>query len=328
MFADRGRNLFNQLQNVESIRVLIGQTEDVHLDCKEWPSVEQDAQRVLAKAACGLTNSEGGVIVVGVRARAIAKDEPDLIDSLTPVSDTSAVKSRILDLVGQLVEPRIERIETAEIRETEGLKSGFVVLYIPPSEGPPRRSKKDWKFYQRIGSGTFPMEYFQIQERFGKRPSPRLELVLEEDGIKPLAYTPRALGLKNAGAGMAKFPSIRFPRSEFNLGQFGIDGNGGFGLPPRPSESEWIVFRGGVDDVLYPNETRRIARLWQQGGNIDSEGRPYPRTIGPAGRSMTSWVFKAVTFHCEISCEGIPTIIADKTFAEYSLPIGVSDLVG
>ena len=140
--AERGKGLFNQLESAESIRALIGQTEDVHLDCKEWPAGnEADAQKVFAKAACGLSNSEGGVVLVGMRARPTSKDEPDLIDSVAPVTDTSAVKSRILDLVGQLVEPRIEGVQTTEVNEPPGSRSGFVVVYIPASEGPPRRSR-------------------------------------------------------------------------------------------------------------------------------------------------------------------------------------------
>ena len=118
------------------------------------------------------------------------KDEPDLVESAAPVADTSAVKSRILDLVGQLVEPRIEGVQAIEVNEPTGSRSGFVVVFVPASEGPPRRSRKDWKFYQRIGSGTFPMEYFQIEERFGKRPPPKLELYLESDGIKGQTYSP------------------------------------------------------------------------------------------------------------------------------------------
>src|SRR5437868_4229826 len=243
----RGEELFKQLQSPEVIRGLISQSEDVHLDCKEWPVSDGDAQRVFAKAACGLTNAEGGVELVGMRAKPTTKDEPDLIESVALVTDTSAVKSRILDLVGQLVEPRIEGVQVTEVKDPGGTKSGFVVVYIPASNGPPRRSRKDWKFYQRIGSGSFPMEYFQIEERFGKRPPPKLDLYLEPQGVSGCTDAPQVparwfvLGLKNVGAGIAKFPSIRYRRaSGLVVDDFGIDGNHGFGLPRHPSENEWV----------------------------------------------------------------------------------------
>jgi hypothetical protein len=308
--SSRAEELFQNLQSADSIRALIGQSEDVYFDCKEWPTSDSDAQRVLAKAACGLANAEGGVVVVGMRARSTSKDEPDLVESAALVEDTSAVKSRILDLIGQLVEPGIEGVRATEINDPTGSRSGFVVVHIPPSEGSPRRSRKDWKFYQRIGSGTYPMEYFQIEERFGKRPPPKLELYFEVAHVGVQPFSPGqpvryfVLGLRNVGAGIAKFPSIRY-RHATNLinDSFGIDGNQNFGLPLRPSEAEWVVFRGGVDDVIYPQEIRKITKLLQGGSDT---GHP------------TRWDFKAISFQAEISCEGAPTVAVEESIPEYS----------
>jgi hypothetical protein len=307
----RGIELFSRLRSVEAIKALIGQPEDVHFDCKEWPANDGDAQKVFAKAACGLTNAEGGVVIVGMKARAASKDDPDVVESVATVADTSAVRSKILYLVGQLVEPGIEGIQTAEVNDPIGAKSGFVVVYFPPSEGSPRRSRKDWKFYLRIGSGTFPMEYFQIEERFGKRPPPKLELYLEPDGIERNHYAPRepvrsfVLGVRNLGAGIAKFPSIRYRRScGLGIDQFGIDGVKGFGLPQRPSDNEWTVFRGGVDEVIYPGEIRQITKLIQQGENA----------------AVGQWFFKASTFQCEVSCEGAQTKAVEKSLPQASIP--------
>ena len=185
--------LFDRLQNPGAIRSLVGESEDLHFDCKEWPSNDGDAQKVFAKAACGLTNAEGGVIVVGMKARAVSREEPDLVDSPAPVPDTSAVKSRILDLVGQLVEPFIEGIRVAEVNETVGSKAGFVIVLVPESEGLPRRSRKDWKFYLRIGSETVPMEYFQIAEMFGKRPVRSWNSTLSQPARLGLHHTTKFL---------------------------------------------------------------------------------------------------------------------------------------
>lgn len=126
------------------------------------------------------------------------------------------------------------------------------------------------------------------------------------------------IGVSNEGLGIAKFPSIRFKRSLINISQYGLDGNGGFGLPLSPSESQWIVFRGGADDVIYPQETRKVLKVWQTGSNVDADGLPYPTIFLTAGRPHTSWVFRPMTFKCDISCEGVPTISMEKSFAERS----------
>ena len=319
----RAEQLFGRLQNAAQIRALIGQSENAHFDCKEWPESDGDAQKMLAKAACGLTNAEGGVLVIGMKARAVAKDEPDLVQSAVPVKDTSAVSSRILDLVGQLVEPGIEGIRVISVNESANDKSGFVVVYIPESDGPPRRSRKDSRFYLRIGSGTFPMEYFQIEERFGRAPRPKLELYLEIAGIEGGNFDPDVLyrwfvlGLTNVGRGIAKFPSIRYRRaSGLIVEEYGIDDNRGFGLPRRPSETEWVTFRGGSDEVIYPGETRKIAKLRQQGQNRGIDGIPV--AMGAQGLRSTRWIFPATNVACEISCEGVSTVVIEKAAPEES----------
>jgi Putative DNA-binding domain len=306
--SERAEQIFHRLTTVSAVLSLIGQSEDSHLDCKEWPPKPEDAQRVFAKAACGLTNAEGGVLVVGMKAKSISKDEPDLIESPAPVTDTSAVKSRILDLVGQLVEPGIEGVLVTEINEPLGSKSGFVVAYIPASDGSPRRSKKDGRFYLRIGSGTFPMDYFQIAEMFGRQAKPKLDLYLEATGkIGPIPFDSAPhrffwLGLSNTGRGLAKFPGIRFKRtgSGLALHQYGLDGNNNLGLPSRASEHEWVIFRGGVDDVIYPGSTLKITQLLQR------------ESFELIGRDPVSKGFEAVTFEAEISGEGVPTITVQK----------------
>ena len=181
--SDRAYEIFQRLQSAAAVRALVGACEDSHFDCKEWPTKDEDAQKMMAKAACGLTNAEGGVLVIGMRAKSARKDDPDVVTGEAPVADTSQVKSKALNLIGELVEPRIVGIQVEEISESIGAKSGFVLVYVPHSLGAPRRSRKDWKFYQRIGSGTFPMEYFQIEQMFGRGARPKLELFLEQHRI-------------------------------------------------------------------------------------------------------------------------------------------------
>jgi hypothetical protein len=163
------------------------------------------------------------------------------------------------------------------------------------------------------------MELFQIEERFGRRPSPRLSLVIEvsnmmmdppgHDGgaIRRLAF-----GLRNDARGMAKFPGVRFKRSNgVRLDNFGIDGNMGFGVPLRPSEPEWIVFRGGVDDVIYPGETRQIGKLIQTAVHKGDRGIPPKLTPGQFATGFIQaerlFVCEGIDLEYEIYAEGTAT---------------------
>ncbi|MGP8173614.1 MAG: helix-turn-helix domain-containing protein [Terracidiphilus sp.] len=320
--AGRGEFLYGELNDRAAIDGLINEPEDGHLDCKEWPAKGKDAHEMLAKAICGLTNSDGGVLVIGMQAKSQRSGAPDVITDFAPVPDTSQVRSRILTLVGNLVEPPIVGVESREIAETIGSKSGFVIVFVPRSEGPPHRSRKDSRFYIRVGSVTLPMEYWQIEERFGSRPHARLELYLEQRFIGLDAYRKPTrsfvLGLTNSGAGIAKFPGVLFERSlGLSVNSFGIDGSFQFGIRLRPSESGWIIFGGGVDDVIYPGQTVMIAKLEQDGQSVGIKGIPGHIQIAAGGREIKArYVFKELHFRCEISCEGCQTSTVEKVIPE------------
>jgi hypothetical protein len=300
--------LFESLLTLEGLQSLIGLNESAVLECKTWPVRDDEAQKkILAKALSGFANAAGGVLVLGVDARSQGRDEPDSISELKPIDDRQRVKSRILELSGQLVEPAIRHLRIEDVAASSDGVSGFAVALIPGSDGPPVRSRKDWKFYLRIGSGTYPMEYFQIEAMFGRSARPKLELRLTNVGSAPTAYSGPArwftLGLYNAGRGIAKFPSIRFKRSSgLSEDAYGIDGLRNFGLPVRPTGGSWCAFQGGANEVIFPDQLVNVAYLRQTSGKL------------PA--------YDAVHFEYEISCEGAQTIRATQIVpsgTDYSL---------
>jgi len=311
---------YKRLSSLRALKALVGMSEDADFDCKEWPARQDDARRVVAKAACGFANATGGVIVIGVKASGAGANTPDVVRALVPVGDRHAVASAALDIILQSVEPGIEGVRTKTIGDGKSKASGFVLLFVPASDGPPRRSKIDGRFYVRVASGTLPMEFFQIEERFGRKPMPKLSLHIEISNMMmdPPGHDGGAIrrlvfGLKNDGRGMAKFPGIRFQRlSAMRPDSFGIDGNGGIGIPQRPSEPEWFVFRGGVDDVIYPGEKRLIGKLIQTA--VHKGDRGIPPKLGPGqvavgfNQAERLFVCEAQDLEYEISAEGTATL--------------------
>jgi hypothetical protein len=307
---------YKQMSSLKALTALVGKSEDADFDCKEWPVRPEDQRRVIAKAACGFTNATGGVIVIGVKASGAGANTPDVVRALAPVADRHAVASAVMEIILQSVEKGIEGIKIKTIADPKSKPSGFVIVFVPASEGTPRRTKTDWRFYVRIASGTLPMELFQIEERFGRRPIPKLSIDINISNMRmdPPGHDGGAIriltfGLKNEGRGMAKFPGIRFKRlPAVRPDNYGIDGNGGFGLPHRPSEPEWIVFRGGVDDVIYPEETRLIGKLIQTAVNKGDTGIPPNLRPGQSVAGFTQaerlFVCEALDLKYEITAEG------------------------
>ena len=99
--AGRAEFLYASLTDRNAIDALIGEPEDGHLDCKEWPAKEKDGHEMFAKAICGLANSDGGVLILGVRAESKRPNDPDpdVITAAVPVLDTSLLQSRLLALI-------------------------------------------------------------------------------------------------------------------------------------------------------------------------------------------------------------------------------------
>jgi hypothetical protein len=295
----------------------VGTSEHLHLECKTWPANENEAQKGVAKAVCGFANSDGGVLIIGLSTKTCSdKYVPDVIDGTAPIPNIAGVKSRIDGLIPELVEPPVNGVTVAAVSDAAGATSGFVLIDVPPTDGPPCRSRKDWRLYQRINSGTYLMEYFQIEAMFGKRLRPVLALHLEfgtfrlDGQIYEREFT---IGIENRGRGIARFPSIRFQSIPgINLDFYGIDGNRGFGLPRRPTEPEVLVFGGGADDVIYPGTVLKVAKLTQR-----ARGKDWKPTQG--GRQQ--FYLEEYTFTAEVAADGVQGIEQSRTLPRLEIPL-------
>jgi hypothetical protein len=292
--SERAEVLFKRLQSAKAICALIGQSEDGDFDCKEWHPGKMATS--IAKAACGFANATGGVIVIGMKAKGTGGGNPDVVQSESPVSEVGAVSSEVLDIILKQVEPGIEGVRVHTVRKPPKSRSGFVLVYIPESFGSPRRSRVDWKFYVRIASGTVPMEYFQMEDRFGRRPQARLTASITCFDFRspfPGYQTARMMSLvvTNEGRSLARFPCVRIRQVPGVV----VPTDGMFNpVPAWPvsyANQDWTNLRGGAGDVIYPGESLRIATLVQSGVAIDG---------GAA--------FEMLDLTTEVICEGMAVL--------------------
>ncbi len=260
-------SLFEKFQSLSEIQGLIGKTEDLILDFKEWPQRDDEQQRMLANAFSGFSNANGGVLLIGVEARSKGKDDPDVVQSLKPVPDAVAVKAKIENLVGNLIEPPSPGIRVAHVLDSPPNTGGYVLIYIPETDGPPVRSRKHRDFFVRVSAGTLPLEYFQLLDMFGRRQRPVLSLwaalgrIRSEVGAN---YSERefVLGIEYSGRAIARFPSLRFTvMPGINLASNGLGGTGKWGLPLRATSEGTMLFGGGADDVVFPGTHLEVVKL-------------------------------------------------------------------
>jgi Putative DNA-binding domain len=303
----RAELLFRELQSKNSIEGLLGKPEDADFDCKEWHGKSATSTGSIAKAACGFANATGGVIVIGMKATGRG-DKPDLVNAPAPVDDIEAVSSTVLDIILKQVEPGIEGVQIQTVPLERRGKSGFVLVYVPEADGSPRRSRVNKEFYVRIASGTVPMEYFQIEDRFGRRPHARLEVSATEGTLREnrrggqLMQRTLVLSVKNEGRGLARFPALRCQRSG-GLQQSSSSAAAEQSLWTfSDANPEWLSFRGGANHVVYPGESLRIATVIQP-GQTTSRPSGYGIPIAVA----YEWAFSALTIVTEVVCDGSPT---------------------
>jgi hypothetical protein len=93
------------------------------------------------------------------------------------------------------------------------------------------------------------MEYFQLEDMFGKRHRPTLALHLEEGRFRRegnIYERELTIGIGNQGRAVARFPSIRFENNGVSVNYSGIDGVAGsvcHGDPQSPNSSSSVEGR-------------------------------------------------------------------------------------
>lgn len=239
------------------------QQENLHLDFKTLasPSFTGDDRRNLAKAVSGFGNSDGGVVVWGIDARP-DEDGIDAAQELKPTRNVRLAHSRLESLTGESATPIVDGVEHDPIEQSSGV--GFLKSYIPASDcGPHMAGLREHRYYKRSGDSFRRMEHFDLEDMFGRRPRPVLSLYTDVrvEGER-LAVV---VGIRNAGRGVARFPSLRLGVTKpWHFSEYGLDGNYNTGLPMRMRSgggAEFVHFAGGGDHVVHADDVLEVTRI-------------------------------------------------------------------
>lgn len=268
---DAASDLFEQLRHNGLVMVnqIVDQEwqENPFLDFK---TLEKDAapiskqdRRNLAEALSGFANSEGGVILWGVDARASGRAEPDKATGTKPIKNLPLFLTELQRDTAHIVSPAIVGVQHLPISLSTSEHVGFIVTLVPKGQGEPHmaRAQDQHRFYYRSGTAFLPMEPFMLADRYGRRPQPKLEVDWRiEDGGRTgrTIFLDIVIGIKNTGLGIALYPAIAiFENSEFLLSEYGLDGNRTTGLPERirtssRAQNSRRIFAGGSDFAIQP----------------------------------------------------------------------------
>lgn len=171
---------FDQL-TVDNIAdfIRVGKEEHLQLDFKTInnPSLSnRDDRKNLAKCISGFANSAGGIVIWGVDARANAQGI-DCAIGVVEINQLRLFVSRLNEFSSQSASPVVDGVRHRAIEMADD--RGYAATLVPESESGPHMAKLgEDRYYKRNGQQFYRMEHFDLEDMFGRRQRPDLNIIL------------------------------------------------------------------------------------------------------------------------------------------------------
>lgn len=226
---------------------------------------DKEDKRNYAKALSGFANSQGGLLIWGVEARKDSNGR-DAAFETQEIHNLRQFKTALESGSVYYVNPPVVGVEHYIVETSPESNKGFIISFIPQSDDTHRAKVPSLHtYFCRVQDSFLIMEHYQLMDRLGRRPQPKLDIEIQAD--KRIWNFPDSIeifyivGIKNSGKGSAKYPALRLIGSQ-PPDRYGLDGNYRTGLPQRPisSDPNEVLFAGGIDHVIYPNTTFQVTR--------------------------------------------------------------------
>jgi hypothetical protein len=176
--------IFNTLNSISDLQTFIdNEPESLYVDFKEVanptnPMKQNDDKENFAKALSGFANSNGGVLIWGVREEKNSNGEIAR-RGIKTFKGVGKFIETLNDRAGKWVDPSVDDYDAKPIWQDKSEDNGAVKVIIPKSDKTPHLNLEDHRFWCRSGSNFQKMELYQIDDMFGRRPKPKLEVYCE-----------------------------------------------------------------------------------------------------------------------------------------------------
>lgn len=252
------------------------QEENVFIDFKlksdhSTHTLSKDDKKNYAKALSGFANTAGGVIVWGVDA---SKNENgvDAANDQKPIANARAFLTQLNSLLSDSLTPLVSGVQNFYIPLPGQPENGFVITYVPASDLPPHRALLSVNQYcMRVGDSFVTMEHSHLEDAFGRRQRPVLEIYYEiESGAiyggisgKREFECEIVFGIRNVGRYVATYPAIRVQAKE-NLILLEVSRRQGLDRvyqTENDKQKNGYMFVGSVNDVIHPGSYKAVYSL-------------------------------------------------------------------
>lgn len=229
--------------NLDDIYEHISSKQEEHLILEfktvNFPDYNNDGKgkvfdkKNLAKVLSGFANSQGGIVVWGIKASK-NEDNQDVASNKKPIRELKRFLNFLNTLEGEAISPSLSGIMHKIIEESNDV--GYAVTYVPASNNPPHMAMFGEKaYYKRSGDSFYTCEHFDIRDMFFRSQSPILKFFFnqeftKEDRGSSFEYTFK-FGISNESNVLAKHVSLEMKINHpYCFSEFGLDGNKNRGL--------------------------------------------------------------------------------------------------
>jgi hypothetical protein len=176
------QKLYDEIKSPADIEKMCtdSREEDLYLEFKEKHAnrrakLDTDDSKSFSQSLSAFANAGGGVLIFGVKTEKSIRGV-DAASAPMPITDHTSFRSRLMDSILQTTVPPIDGIVSAAIPETG--TEGYVKFLIPPSDKTPHMASVGKSYFRRSSTGRRAMEHFEIQDMFGTRQRPELEVLI------------------------------------------------------------------------------------------------------------------------------------------------------
>jgi hypothetical protein len=245
------------------------QEEHLYLDFKTCPSgsLDRDMRKNFAVALAGFANSDGGLIVWGVRTERV--DGVDRATAIDGLSDAKGFCGHLNENAASSASPVLTGVRHRVVATAAG---DVVITLAPRSEFAPHMARAgEDRYYRRSGSSFRRMEEYEIKDLLARETAPHLEvrMRLAESGAsggpgRTVHHAIAIVSLHNSGKVSARAPLLEVaPNDRYQMWPGGLDGNGQLGLPAAPLSTKGSARRylGDAGAFIHPGVTHDVAAI-------------------------------------------------------------------
>ena len=278
--ASRATEFFHQVKDSSDragfLRKLVAEktAEGEFLEFKGGRIDENSAKKYWSQALSGFANTEGGVVIFGIKTDRVEPERGgrkiDTAADLDLVPNPVQLTQLLKDVHLQATVDPVQGVDSLAV-STEPDGAGFAVCLVPEGNNKPYRAELDptRNYFQRVGDNFVVIPHSLLRSLFYPRSNPRLRLKFSGHAPNVVLRSVRA-SVQNVGTGSARqlvviVSSDRPIQSIAGIGEMIADMSGGFaparcrlvGREALHPGDEYDLFQAlwKVSDVQKPWET-------------------------------------------------------------------------